>query len=177
MNFVLGNPPYIRLEEIPPGRAARYRETWPSMGGRADIYVGFMEAALESLGQEGVLGFIVADRWMHNAYGARLRRFIAKRYSVDVTIKMHDVDAFEEQVSAYPAISVLRRGKQGRSITADTTASFGPGDARSFSKWALNANSRAVRNRAFELIDFHTGSPVRGYGLADVPPPCGSWST
>jgi hypothetical protein len=32
---------------------------------------------------------------------------------------MHDVDTFESKVSAYPAITVLRRGKQG---TAAITA-------------------------------------------------------
>ena len=70
VDFVLGNPPYIRLEDIPANRAVKYRTTWPTMGGRADIYVGFIECGLESLRQDGVLGFIVADRWMHNAYGA-----------------------------------------------------------------------------------------------------------
>ena len=95
------------------------------MGGRADIYVGFIEVGLDFLAQGGVLGFIVADRWMHNSYGAPLRRFVAEEYSVDVTIQMHDVDVFEEQVSAYPAVSVIRRAEQGKSIVADTTKDSG----------------------------------------------------
>lgn len=149
-DFVLGNPPYIRLEDIPPDRTAAYRQSCPTMGGRADIYVGFLEVGLTSLKPGGVLGFIVADRWMHNAYGARLRKFVASGYSVDVTLKMHDVDAFEEQVSAYPAISILRRGKQAASIVADTTKGFGPDDAAGLLAWTRSDRRRAVRNDRLE---------------------------
>ena len=59
------------------------------MGGRADIYVGFIEVGLASLNPEGVLSFIVADRWMNNTYRARLRKLVTTRYSVDVTVQMH----------------------------------------------------------------------------------------
>ncbi|MGH4015414.1 MAG: Eco57I restriction-modification methylase domain-containing protein [Pseudonocardiaceae bacterium] len=50
-----------------------YRSACPTMGGRADIYVGFYEVGLRSLRPGGRLGFICADRWMRNQYGHRLR--------------------------------------------------------------------------------------------------------
>lgn len=150
-DFVLGNPPYLRLEDIPAARTAAYRDACPTMGGRADIYVGFIEAGLTSLKPGGVLGFIVADRWMHNAYGARLRQFVTSGFSVDVTIQMHDVDAFDEQVSAYPAISILRRGKQGKSVVADTTKRFGPSEASELLAWSKASQRRAIKNDRFEV--------------------------
>jgi adenine-specific DNA-methyltransferase len=134
-DFVLGNPPYIRLEEVPAARSGAYRRACPTMRGRADIYVGFLDAALRSLRPEGKLAFIVADRWMHNDYGAALRELVASNFSVDVTIKMHDVNAFEEQVAAYPAVSVLRRGSQQQAVVADTTKAFGPADASKLTAW------------------------------------------
>ena len=134
-DVVVGNPPYIRLEDVSAQRTAAYRAACPTMGGRADVYVGFLEAGLRSLRPGGVLAFIVADRWMHNAYGARLRRLVTSGWSVDVTVAMHDVDAFEEQVSAYPAISVIRRGEQGPSVVADTTRAFGEQQARDLVAW------------------------------------------
>ncbi len=53
---------------------------------------------------------------MRNQYGADLRELITADYAVDTVISMHDVDAFEDDVSAYPAIVVLRneRTAQGR---------------------------------------------------------------
>ncbi|WP_132291621.1 Eco57I restriction-modification methylase domain-containing protein [Kribbella sp. VKM Ac-2568] len=140
-DVVVGNPPYIRLEDVPPALAADYRRRWPTMGGRADIYVGFIERSLSILRPEGRVGFICADRWMRNQYGAGLRRLVSGRYSVDAAWVMHDVDAFEAQVSAYPAITVLRRGEQRAVIAADTTADFNPGSATELVKWSQHDNT------------------------------------
>lgn len=49
----------------------------------------------------GKVGFICADRWMRNQYGAALPELVASRYDVEHIWTMHDVDAFEAQVSAY----------------------------------------------------------------------------
>ena len=48
-DFVIGNPPYVRLEEIPEETALLYRDAYPTMRGRADLYVAFFEAALRQL--------------------------------------------------------------------------------------------------------------------------------
>ena len=62
---------------------------------------------------EGTLGFICADRWMRNQYGADLRELVSGSYAVDTVLTMHDVDAFEDDVSAYPAVVVLETGRSG----------------------------------------------------------------
>ena len=117
-DFAIGNPPYVRLEEIPDDTAQFYRKNYPSMVGRADLYVAFFEAALRRLNNGGVCAFICADRWMRNQYGSALRELITSSFSVDVVIEMHDADAFEDDVDAYPAITVIRRGKQGSALVA-----------------------------------------------------------
>jgi adenine-specific DNA-methyltransferase len=135
-DVVIGNPPYIRLEDLPSALTADYRSRWTTMGGRADIYVGFIERALSMLTSDGRIGFICADRWMRNQYGDRLRRLVAGEFAVDHVWLMHDVDAFESQVSAYPAITVLRNGPQGEVIAADTTAAFGEAPAKRLVDWS-----------------------------------------
>jgi adenine-specific DNA-methyltransferase len=69
-DVVIGNPPYIRYDDFPEALAAQYRSTWPTMRGRGDIYVGFIERSLKMLAPDGRVGFICADRWMRNQYGA-----------------------------------------------------------------------------------------------------------
>jgi adenine-specific DNA-methyltransferase len=135
VDFVLGNPPYIRLEDVPTARGAAYRRACPTMRGRSDIFVGFIETGLRLLRTEGVLGYIVADRWMHNQYGGGLRALVSKHYSVEAVLSMHDVDAFEEQVSAYPAVTVIRRSTQSTAIVANATREFGVDAAATFRKW------------------------------------------
>lgn len=150
-DIVVGNPPYIRMEEVPAARSAAYRRACPTMTGRADIYVGFMEVALRSLKPGGVLGFIVADRWMRNQYGRGLRQMISRDFSVEATIQMHDVDAFEEQVSAYPAITIIRRTEQGPAVVADTTRQFGPSDAASLVEWTANPQAEPLNRDRFQV--------------------------
>ncbi|MCU1400510.1 MAG: putative modification methylase [Acidimicrobiales bacterium] len=134
-DFVLGNPPYIRLEQMSPTRRAAYRRACPTMRGRSDIFVGFIEMGLRTLAEGGVLGFIVADRWMHNQYGRDLRKLVSKSFAVETVIAMHDVNAFEEPVSAYPAITILRRAAQTSSVVANAAGAFSEREASSFLKW------------------------------------------
>jgi hypothetical protein len=117
-DFVIGNPPYIRLEEIPEATAALYREAYPTMRGRADLYVAFFEAALRQLRPGGVCAFICADRWMRNQYGAELRELVTSAFGVEIVVEMHNADAFADQVDAYPAITVIKRHTQGATVVA-----------------------------------------------------------
>lgn len=118
-DFVIGNPPYIRLEEIPEAKAAFYRSGFSAMRGRADIYVAFYQAALLQLKPGGVCAYICADRWMLNDYGSALREFITTEgYNVRCVIEAHDVAAFETDVSAYPAITIIAQEKQGPVVVA-----------------------------------------------------------
>ena len=121
-DLVVGNPPYIRAQEIPEERRERYMRLWNTMTMGTDIFVGFIEKGLRSLKPGGRLCFIVADRWQHNAYGRKLRKLISEHYAVDAMFEMHGVDAFAAPVSAYPAITLVRHGQQGHVLYASAKA-------------------------------------------------------
>ena len=135
-DVVVGNPPYIRIENLAPALLASYRQACPAMGGRADVFIGFYDKALDLLTDGGVLGFICADRWMHNDYGKRLRaKIVSGPYAIDTVMAMHDVDAFQTDVSAYPAITVIRREEQRDVVAASAGAGFGPHSTEQFLNW------------------------------------------
>ncbi|GAA1848986.1 Eco57I restriction-modification methylase domain-containing protein [Actinomadura bangladeshensis] len=136
-DYVVGNPPYIRIEDVAPSLLAAYRRACPTMGGRADVYIGFFERGLDLLDEGGTLAFICADRWMRNQYGRRLREKIIKGgFAVDSCLVMHDVAAFENEVSAYPAITVLTRGPQGDVGIGEAGETFDFKAAADFASWA-----------------------------------------
>lgn len=152
VDYVVGNPPYVRLESVSRATMEAYRRACPTMRGRADLYVGFLERGLELLGDGGSLGFICADRWMHNQYGADLRGLVSGSYAIDAVIAMHDVDAFESDVSAYPAIVVVRNGAKRRTLVADTGRGFQEDDARKISAWGRKASTTEPES------DMHTAN-------------------
>lgn len=177
-DYVVGNPPYIRLENIPQQVMEQYRRSCPTMRGRADVYVGFIERGLDLLAQGGVLSVICADRWMHNQYGADLRQLITAGYAVETVISMHDVDAFEHDVAAYPAIVVLRNQPQATATVVDTNHAFGPNEARSLTAWIRRGRQNTITDHSFETAEIDhwfkgrdlwpVGSPTQLALVADL---------
>ena len=144
-DFVIGNPPYIRLEEIPANKAMFYRNAFSTMRGRADIYVAFYEAALHQLRPGGVCAYICSDRWMLNDYGSALRKFITTEgFSVRYVVEAHDVGAFESEVSAYPAVTVIAKEEQGPVIIAKANSGV-----EKMERSALVSDIRGARSGPF----------------------------
>ncbi len=158
-DFVVGNPPYIRLEEIPSSKAAFYR-SFSAMRGRADIYIAFYQAALLQLKPSGVCVFICADRWMLNDYGSGLREFITTQdYNLRTVIEAHDVAAFESEVSAYPAVTVIAREPQGSVIVAKALPGIETANAVDLLA-SINRVSSSPVLRVSRFDDwFHGGEP------------------
>jgi hypothetical protein len=112
-DFIVGNPPYVRQEVLPDYLLSEYRKRYGAMNDRADLYVPFFERSLSLLKEGGVLGFICADRWIKNRYGASLRKLIASGYRLRAYVDMTDADPFHSGVSAYPAITIIGREPPG----------------------------------------------------------------
>ena len=169
-DFVIGNPPYVRLEDMPEQQAAVYRQAYGTMRGRADLYVAFFEAALRQLNPGGVCAFICADRWMRNQYGAELRRLITSGFGVDFVIEMHEADAFHDEVDAYPAITTIRRCSQGPAVVAAATP-----EAERVPADELAGALRAVAKQAYVSMPLGlSAARVETWFKGDGPWPCKS---
>lgn len=112
-DIIVGNPPYVRQELIPTILLEAYRNHYKTLYGRADLYVPFIERSLNLLNSNGEIGYICADRWMKNRYGGPLRSMIASNFHLKLYIDMTDTPAFQQEVSAYPAITLIKRGRLG----------------------------------------------------------------
>ncbi|OOG38727.1 Eco57I restriction-modification methylase domain-containing protein [Rhodanobacter sp. C05] len=108
-DFVIGNPPYVRQERIPAALLNEYRRRFRTLYDRADLYIPFFERALDLLNEDGVLGYICANRWLKNRYGGPLREKITNGYWLKYFIDMEVTDAFHSEVIAYPAITIFQR--------------------------------------------------------------------
>ncbi|WP_276257314.1 Eco57I restriction-modification methylase domain-containing protein [Haloglomus litoreum] len=87
---VVGNPPYIRQEQLAPDRD-HYRDHLRAFGPegdhpyhdgdrklstRSDAYVYFVTHGLQFLREGGRLGFLVPTKWLDTRYGEDLQRFL-----------------------------------------------------------------------------------------------------
>ncbi len=150
-DYVIGNPPYLRATDIPNDAREKYCSRLSAMTKGCDIFVGFIEKGIESLKNEnGVLSFICADRWMQNQYGKKLRGLISKKYHIDTIIRMHGVDAFETEVSAYPAITRIDRCK-GKIKYVDCRSTFNEMDIDELKGW-LNQSGQYYKGDHFSAM-------------------------
>lgn len=111
VDIVVGNPPYIRYEQIPEEVRPIYKKRFSTFYYRADMYVLFFEHTLNILKPNGKHCFICANRWLKNTYGVKLREMVATHFHVDMIMNLEGADAFDQQVLAYPAITLISKNK------------------------------------------------------------------
>ena len=69
-DIVIGNPPYVRQERLSSYKQY-FRNNYKSFFGTADLFVYFI-----SLKENGLLGFIVSNKWSKSNYGKNIRSFL-----------------------------------------------------------------------------------------------------
>lgn len=82
MDFVIGNPPYVRIHNIDNHDVVR--EFSFSKKGMTDLYITFFELGLKMLKPKGKLIYITPISWLTSQSGDELRKhIIRKNYNVD----------------------------------------------------------------------------------------------
>lgn len=94
-DIVLGNPPYIRIQEMQAWASKVvdiYRKSYlTGQKGNFDIYVLFIEKGLSLLNKEGLLGMILPNKFFMAEYGLQLRKLVFNHI-------YHIVDFGDQQV-------------------------------------------------------------------------------
>lgn len=107
VDIVVGNPPYVRYENLPAEMLGWFKVSFETFHYRSDLYVPFFEKSLSWLKAGGVHCFLCSNRWLKGEYGKKLRRYISASYRLQLLIDMEQAVSFQEKVSAYPAITLI----------------------------------------------------------------------
>lgn len=115
-DFIIGNPPYIRYENIPREVRNIYKNKFYTFHYRCDLYVLFYEHCLRNLSVNGRHCFICSNRWLKNEYGKKLRTLISSSYNLEYIIDVENLDAFRESVLAYPSITLISNTEADKNV-------------------------------------------------------------
>lgn len=119
-DFIIGNPPYIRYENIPKEARSSYKKKFFTFHYRCDLYVLFYEHCLKNLSDNGRHCFICSNRWLKNEYGRKLRALITSSYKLEYIIDVEKLDVFKESVLAYPSITQILNAKADNNVQITT---------------------------------------------------------
>ena len=105
--YVVGNPPYVRVQNLPDTQKMMLDQLYESTTGNYDLYCPFYERGLDWLTEEtGKLGFITPNQFMVTDYGEGLRRVLLEEGSIEEVYDFRDSGVFEDATN-YPAIVVV----------------------------------------------------------------------
>jgi hypothetical protein len=105
-DIILGNPPYVRQEQIKDLKPL-FKDHYDCFTGTADLYVYFYERSIKLLKPGGAFAFITSNKWYRAAYGEKLRTWLAGNTRILQLIDFGDAPVFT--AISYPTIVILQR--------------------------------------------------------------------
>jgi len=115
-DIVIGNPPYIQLQDNHGKLAEMYKnQNFSTFARTGDIYSLFYEQGINLLKEKGVLTLITSNKWMRAGYGEKLREFFYKLNP----IKLIDLGSgVFENATVDTNILIVKKEKYSNSLLA-----------------------------------------------------------
>lgn len=113
-DYIVGNPPYIRLQNLTMGAREYIKNKFTSSTGRFDIFTCFIEHGDKLLKQNGRLCLITSNKYLTANYGVGIRRYLVETGHVRKIIDLFDTKFFGAAV--LPAIILCENSNSEGSL-------------------------------------------------------------
>ena len=120
-DIVIGNPPYIQLQNNGGELAKLYEHSnYNTFARTGDIYCLFYERGWQLLKEGGHLCYITSNKWMRAGYGEKTRDFFAKKTNPMLLIDFAGVKIFESATVDTNILLFSKGSNQHKTICAVT---------------------------------------------------------
>ena len=113
MDFVLGNPPYVRVHNLGDS-FSEVKNLRFAQHGMTDLYIAFYEIGIKMLSEKGVLGYITPSSFFNSLAGGYMRKTLVRENLLDKVVDFGHFQAF--RATTYNAIVILKRERNGNSV-------------------------------------------------------------
>ena len=108
-SLVMGNPPYIRYHNQT-GITTQYQDLHETFGDNGpDIYVGFVEQALDWVEEGGQVAFVISDRILVNRPSRQIRQYMLDNAKIDLVVDLTRSKIFGFDVNVFPLLIVMTK--------------------------------------------------------------------
>ena len=111
-DVVVANPPYVSALELSRHYGKRAKDYWKSRfasaTGAYDLYVLFMELALNLVRENGFVGLITPNKYLASPYAVGIREFIRTHAHLCEVLDLSADRVFQDP-SVYPIVSIMKR--------------------------------------------------------------------
>jgi len=156
-DIVIGNPPYIRVQDLNHIVIDFYKQNFHSAYKRLDISILFSELGLNILNKEGYLTFITSNQFFKAEYGRKIRELVFN--NLVLNIDFSKVVVFEG-LATYVSLLIYRKTKTNAPILfKDVIGTAESHEKQKFRKidrnilqkdtWEFNLH-QSLKNKLFE---------------------------
>lgn len=107
---VIGNPPYVRIQNTPSEKRGYYTSSYTTASGRFDVSTLFIELSEYLLKENGRFGFIVSNKVLSTSGAKELRRFLLTQFNLEEIVDLADTKLFAAAV--LPMILIASRPRR-----------------------------------------------------------------
>lgn len=150
---VIGNPPYIRVQEMDEISLDYYNEVYSDIvSGNYDTYILFIKKGFDLINKDGKFGYIVPNKFFTTKYGSKIRYFLEKNHAMDGIIDFSANQIFEN-ATTYTCLLYLSKKKNNdflykkyalgdslRKINFDNATKFNVNIFQNGEKWVFKSN-------------------------------------
>ncbi|MEM3502842.1 MAG: N-6 DNA methylase [Nitrososphaeria archaeon] len=136
-DIVIGNPPYERTLNFEAEKDF-YSSQYLSAFGSYDIYILFIEKSVKILQLDGILGFIVSNKFVVSDYGKKIREFLISNGEIYKVVDLADAKRVFPEALISPIILFFRKTDKERD--------------KNIKRLIVNKNSTIIDDNLLEYI-------------------------
>lgn len=107
-DIIIGNPPYIRIQNLEKKFIEQIKLEYPILTGNLDIYIYFILKCLDMLSKNGKLIFIIPNSFLFNNCCKKILNNLMKKGVLEYIIDFKDKKIFPN-ISVYTCILILNK--------------------------------------------------------------------
>lgn len=109
MDYVFGNPPYVRVHNLDENYEAVKKFKFAE-GGMTDLFIVFFEIGFNMLAKDGLMCLITPSSWLSSLAGTNLRNYVMLHQNMSGVIDLEHFQPFE--ATTYTLISRFSKTKK-----------------------------------------------------------------
>ena len=113
-DVVIGNPPYVRIQDISEDEKEELRTRWITCNGSYNLYFSFFELGMAILNEKGVLGYITATSFFTSFAGKTLRKWLQDNKYVEKILDFTHLILFN--ATSYTCVIFMNKKKKTKIV-------------------------------------------------------------
>ena len=97
-DMVVGNPPYINIENLPVTTKHYLFKSYQACKGRTDIYIAFLEKSISILNTKGIMCFILPSAFTTQKYGEKMRQILIENHTIREVVDASSYRIFKNAI-------------------------------------------------------------------------------